>query len=57
MSMHRSDLTKPHAAFDFDVVSDPPRPFKVRRDVSEEAPAEAPAKPRPEDGSAGEDRR
>ena len=42
MSKHRSDLTKPHAAFDFDVVSDPPRPFKVRHDIPTEAPAEAP---------------
>jgi hypothetical protein len=48
MSKHRSDLTQPHAAFDFDVVSDPPRPFKVRHDMPEqvpEAPPEAPAEP------------
>jgi hypothetical protein len=49
MAKHRSDLTKAHSAFDFDVVSDPPRPFNVRRDVPAEtpgqAPAETPAKP------------
>ena len=42
MSRHRSDLTQPHSAFDFDVVSDPPRPFKVRRDIPADAPAEVP---------------
>jgi hypothetical protein len=45
MSRHRSDLTQPRSAFDFDVVSDPPRPFKVRRDVTVEAPPEPPAEP------------
>jgi hypothetical protein len=42
MSRHRSDLTQSHTAFDFDVVSDPPRPFKVRHDIPAEAPSKAP---------------
>jgi hypothetical protein len=57
MSRHRSDLTTPPSAFDFDVVSDPPRPFKVRRDLPAETPpempAEAPAEPRSPPASEG----
>jgi len=43
MSKHRSDLTDTHSAFDFDVVTDAPRPFKVRRDIPADAPAAQPA--------------
>lgn len=56
MSRHRSDLAKPRTAFDFDVVSDPPRPFKVRPGVSAEVPAEAPPVT-PADPPAARDRR
>jgi hypothetical protein len=42
MSRHRSDLTKTQSAYDFDVVTDPPRPFKVR-DVASELPAPGPS--------------
>jgi len=55
MSKHRSALTATHSAFDFDVVTDAPRPFKVRPDIPADAPAamsgeaphptEAPASP------------
>ena len=42
MSKHRSDLTETHSAFDFDVVTDAPRPFKVRRDIPADVPAPTP---------------
>jgi len=42
MSKHRSDLTETHSAYDFDVVSDPPRPFKIRHGIPADAAAALP---------------
>jgi hypothetical protein len=53
MSRHRSDLTKTHSAYDFDVVTDAPRPFKVR-DVPSELPSATPAETPGEPAAAEE---